>query len=644
MPEDRRMSISTSPQLSPDEVARHNFGTVRRGFDPEEVRSYLDHLAQELRTQAEEERQLRSALDDAEHRAANPVLDEETLAAALGVETSRVLRSAHEAAHEMVAKATAEAERLVTEAQEEITATEDKVSSQLADRVAQTDATTAELRRRAEDESTTLVELARNEAEGIVAQARAECREMVEEAQGLRARVLGDLAKRRKILHAQIEQLRAGREHLAETVRGVRRSIDTIADDLFRAEDEARLAAEAAGRQVVSQPDVESPEELAATLLAGEALAETGLSAVDEPAVSGYQPEETPGVYADQAPANYLTEAPTEYQAEVSAPTVDPYEARFEPESPGGFDPGISLEPASIIEIEIDLATEADQIDPSDPSDPSDQEEVPKPTVDDLFAKLRASAEQSGAAPGEAEADTNTDTEADQPGGAPVEDRNPLEARRDELIAPIVKALGRRLKRTFQDDQNDILDRLRSNHFTWSVGILPEDPEHLDAYSTAALPYLEEAAEAGATFVGAEETKGASVDDLLGVAHELAETVVGPLRRRLSDDERLERAEESEVAEHVGSAFREWKGERVERLASDYVVAAFSAGSIAGATKDPQLLVEWVAVAAPEAVPCPDCEDNALNGPQRPGEEFPTGHGHPPVHPGCRCLLAPVAP
>src|ERR1700691_937377 len=101
MPEDRRMTISSSSQLAPGEVARRTFGTVRRGFAPDEVRAYLDTIAQGLRDQDEHE--LRGALEDAEHRAANPVLDEETLDAALGQETSRVLRSAHEAANEMVA-------------------------------------------------------------------------------------------------------------------------------------------------------------------------------------------------------------------------------------------------------------------------------------------------------------------------------------------------------------------------------------------------------------------------------------------------------------------------------------------------------------------------------------------------------------
>ena len=42
----------------------------------------------------------------------------------------------------------------------------------------------------------------------------------------------------------------------------------------------------------------------------------------------------------------------------------------------------------------------------------------------------------------------------------------------------------------------------------------------------------------------------------------------------------LEDADEAVVAEHIGSAFREWKGERIERLAGDHVVAAFSAGTM----------------------------------------------------------------
>src|ERR1700689_19631 len=94
MPEDRRLTISTSSRLHPDEVARHTFGTARRGFDPAEVRVYLEQIAHEMEA------------------APNPVLDEAPLPAALGQETARVLRSAHDAATELVAKAEADASRL----------------------------------------------------------------------------------------------------------------------------------------------------------------------------------------------------------------------------------------------------------------------------------------------------------------------------------------------------------------------------------------------------------------------------------------------------------------------------------------------------------------------------------------------------
>ncbi|HEX4245849.1 MAG TPA: DivIVA domain-containing protein, partial [Acidimicrobiales bacterium] len=206
MPEDHRLSISSTSSASPDEVARHTFGTVRRGFDPSEVRTYLEYVADALRVAAEREIQIRHELSEAEHRAANPVLDEATLTSALGQETARVLQSAHDASREMVANAETEANRLQTEAHEEVARAQARAERSLAERTAQAEASVTEYRQRTHDES-----------EAMIAQAREECREMIDEAQALRSRVLADLSKRRKVLHAQIEQLRAGREHLAET-------------------------------------------------------------------------------------------------------------------------------------------------------------------------------------------------------------------------------------------------------------------------------------------------------------------------------------------------------------------------------------------------------------------------------------------
>jgi len=600
MPEERLRSITSSSHLVPDDVARHTFGSVRRGFDPGEVRAYLESIAIGLRTIAEREHELLSELADAERRAANPVLDEATLTAAVGTETARVLNSAHEVAAELTARAQAEAEHSLAVAYEQVEQNRAETESRLAEQAEKNEAAAAELRERTNHQIVAGLDAARAEAEELLAQAREQCRAMVDEAQGLRTRVLADLARRRKVLHAQIEQLRAGRERLTETVQDVRRSIDTIAEDLFAAEDNARLAAEAAGRVAATRTEEGTPEEMAALLLAEES--EGVPVGGDEGGAEARttDPGGTPVVGApgpsgdDESPVDALFAKIRAAREEPDGQSDDPVPEEAAP---------VEIEAGRVEIEEAGLEIEgAGPVAPDQGSDPTDQ-------VDDS--------------------------------DRPPDGRSPAVVRRDELIAPIVTALARRLKRTLQDNQNELLDGLRSQGATWSDKLLPEEVEHVDSYATAALPGLEQAAEAGVTFADAGAVPGPRTDLLVGISHELAEAVVGPLRRRLTDDQGgLDEAEEAVVVEHVGSAFREWKGERIERLAGDHVVAAFSAGTMAATEGESAGHLGWVAVAGSGDAPCPDCEDNGLSGSQRPGEEFPTGHRYPPAHPGCRCLLS----
>ena len=607
MPEERRLTITSSPHLAPDDVARHTFASVRRGFDPTEVRDYLESLASGLRGLAEREQELRDALAAAEERAANPVIDDTMLTTAVGKETARVLQSAHDAAAEMVANAEAESTRLVSEAQaesERLLAEATEVNGQahsradalLAERTAEAEAAAASLQERTEQQVAAALDKVRADAEELTERARAEGRVMVEEAQQLRARVLADLSRRRKVLHAQIEQLRAGRERLAETITEVRHAVDAIAEDLFNAENEARLAAEVAGRELAGRSDDQTPEELAVALLAEEAAADDHATTTDGDGSAEAEPTTSAG------------------STGVPSPPVEKVDALFAKLRAAQGDEGAAG------------AGEGDAAET--PAGPS-----------------ATTATGSGAAAAEPAVDRDTadGDAADQDAAeGPPEARHPLAVQRDELVAPIITGLSRRLKRALQDSQNELLDQLRAKGTVWSPELLPEETEHVDSVATAALPLLEEAADAGATLAGASEERP-SADALLGVAHELAESIVLPLRRRLSEPDGLDGAEESVVTEHVGSAYREWKGERIEGLAGDHVVAAVSLGTLAalgtGGTG-----VEWVAVAAAGGTPCPDCEDNGLNGAQAAGEEFPTGHAYPPAHPGCRCLLAPGTP
>ncbi|HEX7443010.1 MAG TPA: DivIVA domain-containing protein, partial [Acidimicrobiales bacterium] len=161
MPEERRLTITSSPHLAPDDVSRHTFASVRRGFDPAEVRDYLESIATGLRAQAEREQELLAALAEAEERAANPVIDDSMLTNAVGKETARVLQSAHDASGEMVANAEAEAARLLAEARveserllAEATELNDQAQTRadalLAERTAEAEAATASLRERTE--------------------------------------------------------------------------------------------------------------------------------------------------------------------------------------------------------------------------------------------------------------------------------------------------------------------------------------------------------------------------------------------------------------------------------------------------------------------------------------------------------------
>jgi hypothetical protein len=83
--------------------------------------------------------------------------------------------------------------------------------------------------------------------------------------------------------------------------------------------------------------------------------------------------------------------------------------------------------------------------------------------------------------------------------------------------------------------------------------------------------------------------------------------------------------------------YREWKVQKVERLAVHYLIAAHERGGFLAHPEGTPM--RWL---VDDDGPCPDCDDNALAGPTPRGEAFPTGQLHPPAHLGCRCLLAPA--
>jgi DivIVA domain-containing protein len=280
--------------------------------------------------------------------------------------------------------------------------------------------------------------------------------------------------------------------------------------------------------------------------------------------------------------------------------------------------------------------------------------EPPADDVGGLFARIRAG-EPAPAPTAVAASEPAADDELTEPGpdaDGPAPETAPGEEvvldidemmlqRRDQAVADIEVALSRRLKRVLQDEQNDLLDRLRGVRGTPKASsVLPALDVQRSVLVDAGRPHLEQASAAGAGFGramvdvdAAEGAEDAPIDDL---AEELADLIARPLRRRLEQAFADNAGDDQAVlVEALGSAYREWKSHRVEQLAGDAVAGSFSRGAFEVVPEGTPLrwLVEDV------DGPCPDCDDNALAGSLLRGELFPTGQAYPPAHAGCRCLL-----
>jgi hypothetical protein len=269
------------------------------------------------------------------------------------------------------------------------------------------------------------------------------------------------------------------------------------------------------------------------------------------------------------------------------------------------------------------------------------------PSVDELFARIRAgsdepetggappaAAEPAAASPDAAPAEAapsdvvKAEMETDVEGHDGSHEPDPVTIRRDELLTPITAQLSRQIKRALGDDQNRLLDALRHAPTTRGDALMGTEEAHLAVFTSVAQGGLGDAFSAGVLFAGKPQgsVPANSVDQ---TALALARTVVTMLRRRIEDGP-------DDAGERVGAAYREWRGERIERLVGDFAVQAFSAGTVAAAGDTGK--VRWVLTSDQG---CSDCDDNALAGAVLAAEGFPTGHSFPPAHSGCRCLVAP---
>jgi hypothetical protein len=578
------------------------------------VRAFLKRISEEVVATRERQTELLEAIDTLEEqlRAPRP-LNEPEMLDALGAETTRLLRSAREAGEEIKNKgqeraaqileaARAEAERLGTETEELARSRTEEAETQAAALVAEAEARAAEIN--SATEAFSEEQRARAEREGAeqIESARQLGREMLDEAKATRERVLADLFRRRSLLQAQIDELRAGRDNLLDAYRVVKRTFLEATEALARVE--ARVAAEWVARAADPNQTDELAEELADQI------------PVDQ--VPGDQ------VLGDQV-SGEGSAAPDLSAGEATDPNLANVESLFARIRAG--------------QTEVDEPPVSDAGDAADAADPK-RDAGPGSAVDSVVPD-----ESGGAAdaPGDASTEANT-AEVDAPpaesgaenGEAASEPADLVGAwrvMRAGVLDPLHLAVAKRAKRAAQDDQNALLDAVRRHKGRPTAAqVLVPEPDLLTAWDAVVREAVDEAYGAGRAAAGGEPERA---DDTM--VREAAQSIVLPVRERIASA--IDTGADGDtggLVERIGARFREWRNQSLDEALLDTLAVAWSRG-VYDASPDGAVLL-WIPSVEGR---CADCDDNGLE-PTVKGASFPTGQPHPPAHPGCRCLLAPA--
>lgn len=633
------ISFSRPDPSSPAAVGSAAFPTSRRGFDQAEVRDFLKMVAAEMARLQERERFLESEMRAMQTRglSAPGRLDEETVTTLLGEEAARVLTAARDASTQIRDRAEESATRLVKDAAEDA----------------------VRIRESAALEAARIREDSGADAESEIEMAKQQGRDMVNEAREYREKVLSELSRRRDAARSQIEQLLHGRDRLMNAFERARLASEDVIGGLTDAHDEPEF--------IVDLSPTTGPVPIINS---------------EHPSVKVFDREE---VIIEEEPTEVVTnvvifdhETEAEVEViteEVSVEVVDDIQivdVLHPVHSPTDITPAVedvvSVEPTEpsqtnvvslfgrgrrsvdMPEIEIDAEVEM-----------SVEEVVVAPTpkkvvvaVDDIFAKLRAGSTADVAAkatiaseivkdekPVVKSAAPKAEKKAKAKPVIPVVDPARFEERNEEL-SPVVVAMARKLKRVLADEQNTVLGHVRAKRSSLDIdAVLGTEAEHSARYATAVAEDSMAAASAGAKSVKAAGGSSRRVTQKAIAAHAVSAITAG-LVAGFREDARIAIGEAEGDREVllglIRDVYRSWKTDGIDSHVDDIACSSYSHGAYLAL--EPGSRITWMA--EPDTNCCSECEDNSLGGSVVRGDDFPTGHSHPPAHAGCRCLVCPV--
>ncbi len=633
------ISFSRPDPSSPAAVGSAAFPTSRRGFDQAEVRDFLKMVAAEMARLQERERFLESEMRAMQTRglSAPGRLDEETVTTLLGEEAARVLTAARDASTQIRDRAEESATRLVKDAAEDA----------------------VRIRESAVLEAARIREDSGADAESEIEMAKQQGRDMVNEAREYREKVLSELSRRRDAARSQIEQLLHGRDRLMNAFERARIASEDVIGGLTDAHDEPEF--------IVDLSPTTGPVPIINS---------------EHPSVKVFDREE---VVIEDEPAEVITNVvifdhETEAEVEVIAEEVS-VEVFHETQivdvlhpvhTPAEIAPSVedvvSVEPTETTQTnvvslfgrgrrsvdmpEIEIEAEVEM-----PVEEAVVARAPKKdvvAVDDIFAKLRAGNTADVAAKAAIASDIVKDEKPAAKATAPkaekkvkakpavpVVDPARFEERNEEL-SPVVVAMARKLKRVLADEQNTVLGHVRAKKTSLDIdAVLGTETEHSARYATAVAEDSMAAASAGAKSVKAAGGSSRRVTQKAIAAHAVSAITAG-LVAGFREDARIAIGEaegdRDVLLGLIRDVYRTWKTERIDSHVDDIACSSYSHGAYLAL--EPGSRITWMA--EPDTNCCSECEDNSLGGSVVRGDDFPTGHSHPPAHAGCRCLVCPV--
>jgi cellobiose-specific phosphotransferase system component IIA len=502
------------------------------------------------------------------------------------------------------------------------------------------------------------------DAEAEIEMAKQQGRDMVNEAREYREKVLSELSRRRDAARSQIEQLLHGRDRLMNAFERARIASEDVIGGLTDAHDEPEfivdlspttgpvpiINSEHPSVKVFDREEIVAEEEPTETV--------SNVVIFDHESEAEVEVE----VIADDVSVEVIDEVqivdvlhPVHTPAEVEPSVEDVVSVETSETSQTNV---VSLfgrgrrsvdMPEIAIEEEVEVEQPAEEVEAVVPSVKKDVV-----AVDDIFAKLRAGSTADVAA----KAATSSDVaKAEKPAAkasvpkaekkakakpvAPVVDLARFEERNEEL-SPVVVAMARKLKRVLADEQNTVLGHVRAKRSSLDIdAVLGTEAEHSARYASAVAEDSMAAASAGAKSVKAAGGSSRRVTQKAIAAHAVSAITAG-LVAGFREDARIAIGEAEGDREVllglIRDVYRSWKTERIDSHVDDIACSSYSHGAYLAL--EPGSKITWMA--EPDTNCCSECEDNSLGGSVVRGDDFPTGHSHPPAHAGCRCLVAPV--